>query len=173
MNDKIVAYIRQYRDIYTREAITARLIKAGYDEADINVAFEHLEVEPDKPQLIVIDEPRREVQGDIDEVLGVDKRKNDAAAWYDSALTGFLVYVIGSVLGVGLLTLISAGLTFLAVGGTLFLGLVLPSTLEKESPQFAQGIKYGFRTLVVLFIVLPSLGVLVIFGLCMTGNLNI
>jgi hypothetical protein len=173
MNDKIVAYIRQYRDIYTREAITARLVKAGYNEADINTAFEHLETEPDKPKLIVIDEPRRELEQDFDEVLGVNKRKNDARSWWDSGWLGFLVFVIGAPLAVGLMTNYSSALIFFGVSGVLLLGLLLPKTLEKEYPHFADGIRYAFRTLILLFVVLPFLDIVVIFGICLVDIFGI
>lgn len=46
MNENILNYIRQYRNIYTREAVTGELLKAGYQPADIESAWQTIEAGP-------------------------------------------------------------------------------------------------------------------------------
>ncbi len=52
MNENILRYIQQYRQTYTREAITEQLTRAGYNLAEIEAAWVVLEagtVPPDQP----------------------------------------------------------------------------------------------------------------------------
>lgn len=46
MNENILNYIRQYRNIYTREAITGELVRAGYQPSEIEAAWQSIEATP-------------------------------------------------------------------------------------------------------------------------------
>lgn len=45
MNESILNYIRQNRSTYTREAITGELLKAGYNPAEVEAAWQAIEAE--------------------------------------------------------------------------------------------------------------------------------
>src|SRR5689334_13158337 len=99
MQDKIIEYIRQNRDIYARTEITEQLMKTGYDEADIEAAFKQLDEQKDKRDSVVIDEPPRKffkAQGAFDHLTSISKRKNGAQTWWDSTPLGFLIFFIGT-----------------------------------------------------------------------------
>jgi hypothetical protein len=173
MQDKIIEYIRQNRDTYTRKAITEQLINTGYSEFDIEAAYKQLDEEEDQRDFIVIDEPPRRPfrsQAISDRTVDISKRKTDAPVWWDSTAFGFVGFLIGTPAIILILGAWAPQLALITVIGVLFLALFLPSVLEENSPRLADGVKYAARTLFVLFIVLPFIAGVIIAGICITGN---
>jgi hypothetical protein len=152
-NDNIQKYIQQFiqenRRVYTREAITDKLVEAGYSANDIDDAYEALGI-----------------GWDVE-----DKPKNDPDNWRSARVDtrGFLLMFPGIPLITYILMLLSYRLApyfmLAGVAATFAARIIVPNRM-RQNPGFVKGIVYGFRTLIILYVVLPIVAGVVLFGIC-------
>jgi len=152
-NDSIQKYVQQFIQenykIYTRDAITNKLVEAGYSTNDVDDAYDALGLGWNTD----------------------DKPKNDPHDWRSARVDarGFLIMFPGIPLLTYILMLLSYRLApyFMMAGIAAILAarFILPNRM-RHRPDFVKGIIYGFRTNVILFIVLPTVTSLAVLGIC-------
>jgi hypothetical protein len=155
-NDNPKAYIRRFilqnSHIYTRHIIEQKLREAGYSIADIEAAYDSLRY-PTHPA--PVDTGSRSVSTEPN-------------------LIGCLVFFPGVPVLIFLLASMGSGLEGIAYIGAIIAGFVVPSMVKHNNPGLAKGMIYGFRTFLVLFVILPIVALLVLWGICImsyNGNL--
>jgi hypothetical protein len=179
MDEKIIEYIRQNQDTYTRKAITTQLINSGYQEADIEAAYLQLETEAHQSDSVEVDEPQSQAQPRKQKQETAKVKDEPKTAWDSKALGFFLVVIVVPVVMylvpiLGYLAHINRwnidpNLSFRITAGVWLSSLALffvPSLLESRAPQFATGVKYATRTILVVFVALPCVGAVIIVGTC-------
>jgi hypothetical protein len=148
MNDEIEKYIWANRATYSREAITAELLKQGYSEADINTAWKALS----------------------NENSGIVKRREFWNILYafllGVPLVDGLIALFVKVLA-GFNTAFSLSL-FLFIAA-LLIGLNISIYLWQKKPVIARGLLAG----VLLSLVLPFIPVIIIGGICSAGSFKL
>ena len=152
-NDSIQKYVQQFIQenykIYTRDAITNKLVEAGYSTNDVDDAYEALGL-----------------GWNTDE-----KPKHDPSDWRSARVDarGFLVMLPGIPLLTYILMLLSYRLApyIMMAGIAAFLAarIILPNRM-RHRPDFVKGVIYGFRTTIVLFVILPIVAAVALFGIC-------
>jgi len=141
LNEEILNYIRQYRGYYTREAISANLYRAGFRPEDIEQAWAIVEGIVPPP---VSQKPH---------------------FWL-----GLLLYptlVIGSIiLGV----VFSSGIFLYLAFGIFIGGIIVSVIIDQRDRPLAKGLNFAFVGMLVLLIVAPFVAIIVVIGICLTGN---
>ena len=160
-------YIEENRDTYRADVIRAKLLDAGHHRDEINSAFAALGMDVEKGKN-----------------NGSASKSNKAGSgnWRDAPTNAgyFLLFFPLIPVVAYFLPLFAYGLTnndsvgfgsfSLIALGTLLAGTFLPMRLKHTNPSAAKGIMYGFRTLLVIFVVLPILGICTLWGICIVGN---
>jgi hypothetical protein len=152
-NDSIQKYVQQFiqenQKIYTRDAITNKLVEAGYSTNDVDDAYDALGLGWNTD----------------------DKPKHDPSNWRSARVDarGFLIMFPGIPLLTYILMLLSYRLSpyIMMAGIVAFLAarFILPNRM-RHRPDFVKGIIYGFRTTIVLFVILPIVAAVALFGIC-------
>jgi hypothetical protein len=152
-NDSIQKYVQQFiqenHKIYTRDAITNKLVEAGYSTNDVDDAYDALGL-----------------GWNTDE-----KPKHDPSDWRSARVDarGFLIMFPGIPLLTYILMLLSFRLAplFMWAGviAVFAARIILPNRM-RENPGFVKGVIYGFRTTIVLFVILPIVAAVALFGIC-------
>ncbi len=143
MNEDIQKYIKDNRATYTREAITANLFRAGFQREDIEQAWAIVEgvIPPPQP---VASSPR---------------------FWL-----GLLLYpalVIGTIILGGLT---NSSFLFLVALAIFIAGIVVSAFIDRHDKPLAKGLNFAFVGMLVLLVVAPFVAIIVILGICLTGN---
>ena len=174
-NPNAVQYIRQYREIYTREAITSQLLAAGYPQEEIEAAWAAVEADsaPGLP-------PPPAVHGrtgnwDAGSSYVEPRRKAiETGAKFWLTLIGFVLLSIllgalnvvpfGSIFGYDS-PLAALGSVF-CLGGVLLqvAGLVAGLVLLNKNRPVAQGLLFG---VLISSVVIPALVFLILLGTCL------
>lgn len=158
-NDSIQKYITQFiqenQKIYTRDAITEKLIEAGYSANDIDEAYEALGIGWGG-----LDKPKHEA------MAAVGDWRSAKADW-----RGFLIFFPGIPILVYALFRKAQFFTLTYPYAIVFLmGTFLPMVVKNTNPGFAKGMIYGFRTSIVLFLILPIVAIALLWGYCMVTD---
>jgi hypothetical protein len=175
INPNIIQYIRQYRSVYTREAIDRQLAAAGYDPAEVEQTWWLLENEmptTDAPPEAMPPMPGSRWGDDPAHDPPKSRRfANTPAFWF--TLLGFIVLsyglpiLLGWLLSLNFDTQRNAGLFSTATFGLLQLGGIVGGLLllGRRRPA-AMGLLIGVLTVVV---VLPIVSFCILFGICLVG----
>ena|SRR5688572_11684314 len=159
-NDSIQKYVQQFiqenQKTYTRDAITNKLVEAGYSINDVDDAYDALGL-------------GWGVKGESDY-----QAKPISGDWRNASAdpVGFVIFFpCIPILGYILLMFVQTIGAILLIYGTVFLlGTFLPMAAKSSNPSLAKGMIYGFRTLLVLFLCLPVVGIAVLWGICMVSG---
>jgi hypothetical protein len=188
MNERALQYIRQYRGIYTREAISQQLIANGISPAEIEGAWQAVEAEATAtPGLPDYAPPsygpptggpgaggqyyNLPPQGYGRPFQPRPRLRNNPQFW----LT-FIAFVIGvPLLGLLLLYLSTNVGTYL---GYLIYGVLIAAGVgavyyKDKNWAVSRGLLYGLITVIVVPAVAAFVYVVVIFGICLFGNYRI
>lgn len=144
-------YIKENRDTYTADVIRLKLLEAGYDRHEIREAFKALGMAGSSKVII---------EGD----------------WRSAPVNpfGFLIFfpvlpLFGYILSVIFNDISWFGLVYFS---TLIAGFIAPIYVKRRNPSMAKGMIYGFRTFLLVFVCLPIVAGLVIFGICIASMSN-
>lgn len=191
MNERALQYIRQYRGIYTREAINQQLIANGIAPAEIEEAWQAVEAEATAtPGLPDYAPPSYGPPPGISGGPGPGgpyynlppqgygrpfqprpRLRNNPQFW----LT-FIAFIIGvPLLGLGLLYLSNnVGIYFgYLIYGLLVAGGVGAVYYKDKNWAVSRGLLYGLITVIVVPVVATFVFVVIIFGICLFGNYRI
>jgi hypothetical protein len=148
MDLEVINYIREHRDTYTREAITARLLEAGHSQETIDAAWRQI---VDPAQAAAPSEGAASAEPPI---------LRQPHFWL--ALLG---YVVGLLLLTNILNVINllVGLVFYA--GALLFGFLYPIIRFERSRAVALGFLCGLVVVIVLLVVSPGLCTVAIEGI--------
>jgi hypothetical protein len=174
MNPDLIQYIRQNRDIYTREAIDRQLLNAGYNPADVEAAWNAVEAEsPLQPGAEGIPRPPGSRWGDDTAPVQQPEQVTRSPRFW--ALLGGII--LASYVPLGLLFwYIITTPQFEGVGTTSTFLLVLVGVLQlaaliaglmlfnrPDQRPTALGLLIG---LLMADIVLPFIALCIFFGIC-------
>jgi hypothetical protein len=143
---RLAAYFQQNRDRFTTEALKQSAAEAGYEAAEIELAWSRI------------------AWGDPERAAGRARTQPGVTA------VVAIVYVLGTWFGAIGLTFNSrtAGLVAPGFLAALLGGVLVWAALREQAPSVARGIAIG----IVLAIVLPVVFVLVFIGICLaTGSM--
>jgi hypothetical protein len=153
----IEKYIREHQGRYTRASIFDKLVAAGYSELDVRDAFERLNM-------------------DVSEKEKVSVPKYTSYDTVSANPLGFLLFFPLIPLVVYFAMIVNYRvfeyIVFIYIAVFLF-GTFFPMSIKQSNPSMAKGMIYGFRTLLVLFVVLPIVGLAVLWGICMLTGARI
>ncbi len=159
-NPEIVRYIRENREMYTREAIDRNLTEAGHSEPDIAAAWQDAE-SADTPTPQAVDrwgEPLHQSP----QSQGRERRRGEKVFTTLAYWASFLGFVVGIVALTALLSYFipeAAAIFFLLalLGG--FIACVL--LLRKNQP-----VAFGLASALVVVFLLPFLAIVIFAGIC-------
>jgi|GEM_PF-4177253 len=159
-NDQIQRQVQQFikenQATYTRDAITRKLLDAGYSIHEIDAGFEALGIGWEGAQK--------------------EKMKNYADLKYgdwrlaNTNPLGFLIFFPGVPILMYFVAFVEPGLSGLLYLATILAGFFIPMFIKNNDPDLAKGMIYGFRTFLVLFFCFPIVAVGVLWGICMAGG---
>ena len=142
------SYIAENKDVYTREIIEQKLIDAGYTYEDINQAY--IASGYDFFDEMSIGEP--------------GKQRNVSAS-----AKGFLIFFPGLGILFALSVLLLPPISMIVFLLIILAGLIMPRRVRATDPGLAKGYTYGFRAFLVVFVCLPFIAFVILFGICIAS----
>ncbi|HEX8941328.1 MAG TPA: hypothetical protein VF763_14325 [Candidatus Limnocylindrales bacterium] len=159
----VLDYVRRYGDRYTASQLRYQLEQAGHDEATIEAALRSAGVTEERRPTGWA----RYGSSAVGQPIG----PNDHPRPRREPLTvlGVLVaFLVGGYATIWLVGTVAPNVAVLVAGVILVAGLVGWASLRETSPSVASGLGWG----VLAAVGLPTLAVLVLFGLCVAGAIR-
>jgi DNA-binding transcriptional MerR regulator len=142
--EELIEIIRRERASVPRSQLTHKLIERGYLKEDIDTAYQAL----------------------------LENHHGNPGGTSTNPVS-FLIVFPGLPLVVFLLSRLDVTLATVTLFAGIIAGLFTPFMIRDRYPDVAKGIVYGFRTLVVIFFVIPAVGLLVLTGICIVMGVQV
>lgn len=164
MNPELVAYIRENRDRYTREAITRHLVGAGHAPEDVEAAWAAVEEEalPDSPPAGGVVEP--EPGAAAVEVPVAARRSVWREPLFYATAIGFVIFYLGG--SALLIAVASDSPGIFAAFSSLVPLIALVTGIVLVAINRARTVGWGLLAGIALLLLLGFIGVVIIAGIC-------
>lgn len=168
-NPNLIQYIEQNRAQYTRAAIDKQLLDAGYSQADIDAAWKEIEAREANTPVV----PPPQAQAPQPAVVPpTQPRRLLTMPIFWLGLFGVLVLQYGvAALFIPATSYENGNSVFVPIAGVLTCGvpialLIAGSLLLRSNRPLALGLLYG---LLVFDVIIPFVGSIILFGICVTS----
>lgn len=173
MNENILNYIRQSRGIYTDEAITQELLRAGHSTAEIEAAWNIVRTGSDTSVVPDQSEKSRSEGQPPAEPRSVqrptptqpdERNQHLIAGLYMLGLIA-IPFVASSLY----LTWLTIPLLIVALGG----GIAAVIAFRERDPVLSRALTRTLQFFLVLFVVIPFVIIVIILGICVVTGTKI